>query len=67
MRYYVEVLVISIVSERLEMTTRYVQSILTVRNEDRVCTHFVPVNLEMITGIISPMTCTIALVTRRFI
>ena len=69
MRYYLElqVLDISIVSERLEMTTRCLRSILTVRNDDRVCTHFWPERLERMTGQISPMTFTSASLTRTFL
>ena len=69
MRYYVElqVLDISIISYRLETTTRCARSILTVRNDNRVCTHFGPVRLERMTGPITPMTCTIALVNHTFL
>ena len=67
--YYVElqVLDISIVSERLEITTQCVRSFLTVRNDDRVCTHFGLVLLERMTGLISLMTCTSAFLTRMFL
>ena len=67
--YYVEMQVwdISIVYKRLEMMTPCVQSILTVRNDDRLCTHFGTVKLERITCLIRLMTCTSALLTRTFL
>ena len=68
LRYYVElqVLDISIASERLEMTTWCARLILTFSNYERVCMHFVPLRLERITIIISPVNFTSVLVTRTF-
>ena len=62
-----QVLDISILSERLEITTWCVQLILTVRNDNRVCTHFGPLQLGRMTGLIIPMTCMGAFVTRTFL
>ena len=67
--YYVEMQVwdISIVYKRLEMMTPCVQSILTVRNDDRLCTHSGTGQLERITCLIRLMTSTSALLTRTFL
>ena len=67
-RYYLElqVLDISILSERLEMMTRCAQFILMVRNDYIVCMQFVTVQLYRMTGPISLMTCTSASVTHMF-
>ena len=49
------------------MKIQSAQSILTVRNDDRMCTQFGPVRLEIMTGSITPMTGTITLVTHTFL
>ena len=47
--------------------TQCVRSIIMFRNDERPCTHFGPVRLEIITSLIIPMTFTRALVTRMFL
>ena len=49
------------------MTTECVRSFLTVRNDDRVCSHFGPVRFETMTVPITSKTYTSASVTRTFL